>query len=119
MYLDMKGGSRMYDRELVKGSTSLLLLHLVSKRPMYGYEMAKEMEKKSNRELTIKEGTLYPALHKLEQKGFIESFWQQQTGMPARKYYRVTAEGEALLREKKREWRSFVSVIDRVLGEST
>ena len=68
----------MFDRELVKGSTSLLLLQLLGERDMYGYELVKELEKRSGNEFSIKEGTLYPALHKLEKQEYIEYYWQEQ-----------------------------------------
>ena len=68
----------MFDRELVKGSTSLLLLQLLGERDMYGYELVKELEKRSANEFSIKEGTLYPALHKLEKQEYVEYYWQEQ-----------------------------------------
>lgn len=63
----------MFNRELVKGSTVILLLTLLNERPMYGYELVKEMEQRSGNELQMKEGTLYPSLHKLERQGYISS----------------------------------------------
>ena len=72
----------MFDRELVKGSTSLLLLQLLGERDMYGYELVKELEKRSGNEFSIKEGTLYPALHKLEKQEYVEYYWQEQEEGP-------------------------------------
>ncbi len=106
----------MFNRELVKGSTSLLLLQLLEERDMYGYELVKELEKRSGNELSVKEGTLYPALHKLEKQEYIEFYWQQQEKGPARKYYRITEAGKEMLLEKTREWNDFVSVINKVMG---
>jgi PadR family transcriptional regulator, regulatory protein PadR len=106
----------MFDRELVKGSTSLLLLQLLGERDMYGYELVKELEKRSENEFSIKEGTLYPALHKLEKQEYIENYWVEQTKGPARKYYRITEAGRVMLRDKTREWNDFVSVINKVMG---
>lgn len=62
----------MFDRELVKGSTSLILLQLLAEKDMYGYEIVKEMEKRSDFVLQVKEGTLYPALHRLEKQQYID-----------------------------------------------
>src|SRR6476646_8462517 len=101
----------MFNRELVKGSTSLLLLQLLEERDMYGYELVKELEKRSSNEFSFKEGTLYPALHKLEKQEYIECYWQEQQKGPARKYYRITEAGKDLLDEKTREWNDFVSAI--------
>lgn len=106
----------MFNRELVKGSTSLLLLQLLGERDMYGYELVKELEKRSGNELSVKEGTLYPALHKLEKQEYIEFYWQEQEKGPARKYYRITEAGKDMLLEKTREWNDFVSAINKVMG---
>lgn len=84
----------MFSRELVKGSTSLLVLQLLHERDMYGYELVKEIEKRSEHHLQIKEGSLYPGLHKLEKQEYIEAYWQEQEKGPARKYYRITKAGE-------------------------
>jgi PadR family transcriptional regulator, regulatory protein PadR len=105
----------MFDRELIKGSTSLILLQLLNQRDMYGYELAKEMELKSGNALQVREGTLYPALHKLEQKGLIEAYWEEQTKGPARKYYKITREGQVVLQSKTKEWGAFVHMMNQVL----
>jgi PadR family transcriptional regulator, regulatory protein PadR len=107
----------MFNRELVKGSTSLILLQLLNERDMYGYELVKELEKRSDQGLSVKEGTLYPALHKLEKQEYIECYWLEQTKGPARKYYRITEPGKEMLNEKTREWRDFVKVMNKVMGD--
>ncbi|ERI05452.1 transcriptional regulator, PadR family [Aneurinibacillus aneurinilyticus ATCC 12856] len=107
----------MFDRELVKGSTSLLLLRLLSEKDMYGYELVKEMEKRSEDSLTFKEGTLYPALHKLQSKALIDSYIQRQEKGPDRKYYRITEEGQKVLHTKTKEWSRFVHVMSKIIGE--
>lgn len=106
----------MFNRELVKGSTSLLLLQLLEERDMYGYELVKELENRSGNEFSVKEGTLYPALHKLEKQEYIECYWQEQEKGPARKYYRITEAGKEMLLEKTREWNDFVSVMNKMMG---
>jgi len=106
----------MFNRELVKGSTSLLLLQLLDERDMYGYELVKELEKRSSNGISFEEGTLYPALHKLEKQGYIECYWQEQEKGPARKYYHITDEGREMLLEKTDEWHDFVSVMNKVIG---
>ena len=90
----------MFNRELVKGSTSLLLLQLLDERDMYGYELVKELEKRSGNEFSVKEGTLYPALHKLEKQEYIECYWQEQEKGPARKYYHITEPGKKCFLKK-------------------
>ncbi|WP_019156490.1 PadR family transcriptional regulator [Robertmurraya massiliosenegalensis] len=106
----------MFNRELVKGSTSLLLLQLLADKDMYGYELVKELEKRSGNEFSFKEGTLYPALHKLEKQEYIACYWQEQEKGPARKYYRITDAGKEMLLERTQEWDDFVSVMNRVMG---
>jgi PadR family transcriptional regulator, regulatory protein PadR len=106
----------MFNRELVKGSTSLLLLQLLEERDMYGYELVKELESRSENEFSVKEGTLYPALHKLEKQEYIECYWREQEKGPARKYYHITDAGKEMLVEKTREWNDFVSVMNKLVG---
>lgn len=106
----------MFNRELVKGSTSLILLQLLVEKDMYGYEIVKEMEKRSEYELQVREGTLYPALHKLEKQQYIEAYWIEPDKGPARKYYKITESGREILEQKTTEWQSFVRVIDKVIG---
>jgi PadR family transcriptional regulator, regulatory protein PadR len=105
----------MFNRELVKGSTSLILLQLLNEKDMYGYELVKELDKRSDHHLQVKEGTLYPALHKLENQEYIECYWEEQEKGPARKYYQITAEGKKLLQEKTNEWNRFVQVMGKVI----
>ncbi|WP_186579091.1 PadR family transcriptional regulator [Aquibacillus kalidii] len=108
----------MFNRELVKGSTSLLILQLLEERNMYGYELVKEMDKRSDYNLQVKEGTLYPALHKLEKQAYIDCYWQNQQKGPARKYYRITSEGQEILKEKTSEWHRYVQVINKLIGRN-
>lgn len=108
----------MFNRELVKGSTSLILLQLLNERDMYGYELVKELEQRSDNGFSVKEGTLYPALHKLEKQEYIECYWREQEKGPARKYYRITNPGKALLAEKTKEWQDFVKVMNKVIGRT-
>lgn len=104
------------NKELMKGSTTILILNLLERKPMYGYEMAKEMERLSNGLFLFKEGTLYPILHALESEGSIEAYWEMKDGRK-RKYYKLLDRGRQKLQEKKQEWRLFRSTVDHVLGE--
>lgn len=108
----------MFNRELVKGSTSLLVLQLLNERDMYGYELVKEMDQRSEHHLQMKEGTLYPALHKLERQEYIEHYWKNQEKGPARKYYRITEQGLEILQERTSEWHRYVQVINNLIGRS-
>ncbi len=108
-------GFVMLNRELIKGSTVILVLTLLNERPMYGYELVKEMGSRSDHELQMKEGTLYPSLHKLERQGYISSYWEKQEKGPDRKYYRITEDGREILAERTKEWSMFSAMMDRML----
>jgi len=102
-------------KELLKGSTSMLVLSLLENQNMYGYQMIKSLREKSQNVFEFKEGTLYPILHGLEEKRYISSYWDE-TGVKKRKYYSITNEGKKHLKEKKEEWKTFSLGINEVLG---
>jgi PadR family transcriptional regulator PadR len=101
--------------ELFKGSAVTVLLTVLSRREMYGYELMKEIERRSSGSLEITEGTLYPVLHQLEKNGAIEARWEETQSARKRKFYRITAEGKRLLAQRKREWRDFRAMIDQFI----
>lgn len=103
------------NKELLKGSTSMLILSLLEEQNMYGYQMIRELSQKSQNVFELKEGTLYPILHALEEKNYISSYWDD-TGAKKRKYYSLTKEGKKHLKEKKEEWKTFSGGINQVLG---
>lgn len=90
------------NKELLKGSTSMLVLRLLETENMYGYEMIKDLKERSESVFELKEGTLYPILHSLEEKGWITSYWDKSTAKK-RKYYSITKEGRKHLKEQKEE----------------
>lgn len=106
------------NKELLKGSTETLILSLLSRKPMYGYGLIKELEVMSSGIFKLKEGTLYPILHSLEKKKLVESYWEEKEGQRKRKYYRITDKGKKELADKKKEWQIFSNTIDKVLGVS-
>ncbi|MCU0491153.1 MAG: PadR family transcriptional regulator [Chloroflexaceae bacterium] len=103
------------DRELMKGSLDVLLLALLENGPMYGYQIVKEVRSRSEGLLDLKEGTLYPALHRLEKAGWIEGFWQARADGADRRYYRLTARGVAAAQQKRAEWRQLVAAMEGIL----
>jgi transcriptional regulator len=105
------------NKELLKGSTVILILKLLNEKDMYGYEMIKAIEKKSEGIFSFKEGTLYPILHNLEQKGLVTAYWNEGEGKRKRKYYQLTKEGKNSLKEKEEEWTLFRSTVDKILWE--
>jgi len=104
------------DRELLKGSTPLLLLSLLTDGPMYGYQIIETVKTRTGGDYTLKEGALYPALHKLEAAEFITSYWQTQANGRDRRYYAIQPAGTAFLTAKKQEWGAFVAMVDGFVG---
>ncbi len=102
-------------KELLKGSTKMLILEMVKDENMYGYQMIKKLKEKSNNVFEFKEGTLYPILHSLEEEGLISSYWDDTTGKK-RKYYAITIKGKKSLKEKNGEWKIFSESVNRVIG---
>ena len=103
------------NKELLKGSTVILILSLLHREPMYGYQMIKEIEKESNSVFQFKEGTLYPILHALESNDMVEAYWWGKEGSRQRKYYRITPKGTSELDKKQQEWVTFRTTVDKIL----
>lgn len=103
------------DKEMMKGSIDLLLLSLLSQKELYGYEMTKILRRMSEGQYEIGEGTLYPALKRLERQEFIEGYWQESES-GRRKYYRLTDSGKTEL-ERKRSNFSFLENLVRKSAE--
>ncbi len=102
-------------KELLKGSTTMLILEMLKNENMYGYQMIKRLSEKSENVFELKEGTLYPILHSLEEENFITSYWDESTAKK-RKYYAITEKGKKQLKERKEEWKIFSNGINKVLG---
>lgn len=102
-------------KELAKGSTALLVLSVISKRDMYGYQIIKTIEKESDEVFSMNEGTLYPILHSLEAEKCLESYWCEAEGRK-RKYYKITTKGIKKLEGKEQEWKTFSTAVTKVLG---
>lgn len=103
------------DKSLITGSTTMLLLKLLEKEDLYGYEMIEALEAKSNHTFTLKAGTLYPLLHGLVDKEVLECY-EKESGGRNRKYYHLTKSGKKLLAEKESEWNAYASAVKQVLG---
>lgn len=102
------------DRELLKGSTATLVLSVLSRAPMHGYQMVKELEQLSAGVLTFKEGTLYPILHGLERDGLIVAAWEAEGGRE-RKVYHLSEQGRGELRRRAQQWEQFRAAVDVVV----
>ncbi len=102
-------------RELMKGSSDPLLLCLIGQQPMYGYQIIKELERRSQGYFKFKEGTLYPALHRLEKTGIILGKWQMLPSGRQRRYYYITDKGHRLLVVKRSQWQDFLTAMNLII----
>ena len=96
--------------------TELVVLHLLSREDMYGYQMIAELERKFDKTFSMKEGTLYPILRGLENAGAVESYTDQTEGGRKRKYYHLTERGKKQLAEETQQWRAYEHAINAVLS---
>ena len=103
------------DSRLLWGAVEMLMLEVISNGPTYGYEIAQTVEGRSKGYFELKEGSLYPALHRLEQQKLVKSSWREVEGR-RRKYYELTSSGQKALAAKKSEWKAFADGIQGVLG---
>lgn len=101
-------------KELLKGTTSTLILSVLEKEDMYGYLIVKSIENKSEDVFSLNEGTLYPILHALEEEGFLEAYQEKYEGR-VRKYYHITKKGLKKLKEAREEWEVFSGAVTRVI----
>jgi PadR family transcriptional regulator PadR len=102
---------------LLKGNLSMLLLKLFNEKPMYGFEVAQELEERTDSYLNIKEGSLYPTLRTLEQRGLVKSWWKDGASGHRRRYYKLTAAGKKDLADRVGEWKEFAKAIGKVVGK--
>lgn len=104
------------DKEILKGYIETIILSILSKRPLYGFELAKIVREKSRQEFELKEGTMYLALKRMEQNGLLEYFWGEESSEGGRrKYYRILPLGMERLAQKKQEWEFIKRMIDLFL----
>src|SRR5699024_10004075 len=92
------------DKEMMKGSIDLLILTLIEKEDMYGYDISRKIKTLSDDTYEMSEGTLYAALKRMERKSWIESYWLE-TESGRRKYYKMTIDGTKELSKKQDNWR--------------
>ncbi len=103
------------DKQLLKGCTKTIVLQLLSKKRMHGYELSVQLKTLSQGKIEVTEGTIYPLLHSLEADGAITSNIIEQ-GKRTRKVYEITAEGKKLLKTKIQEWQEFQSMMEQLLA---
>jgi PadR family transcriptional regulator PadR len=108
--------TRMFDRELKKGSAELILLSILESRALHGYEISKLIEMRSAGQLKFHVASLYPLLYRLEERGWLKGTWVEEAGLRRRRFYRLTAEGKRALAQQRDSWKSFVQSMDLITG---
>src|SRR5437660_10440300 len=102
--------------ELVQGTLDMLILKTLAREPMHGYGIAQSISQVSDEVLRVEEGSLYPALHRLELDALIDSEWGQSANNRRAKYYRLTALGRKRLFKKASHWGRLSQAIARVMA---
>ena len=102
-------------RQIRKGSTLVLILSLLAEQPMYGYQIAQELERRSEGYFEMKEGLLYPALHQMERDDLLNSEWRTVAGARRRKYYFITEKGRKVLSSSADEWTTFTEKLMQLI----
>lgn len=103
------------DTKLLGGTLEMMMLEVLARGDSYGYEIVQTVLSRSGGQLELKEGSLYPALHRLERQNLLGSYWGEYDGR-RRKYYKLTAAGRKALSTRRREWQAFASGVNGVLG---
>ncbi len=106
----------MAKNDLMHGNTSLLVLSLIDVQDMYGYQIIKELKRRSENVFELKEGSLYPVLHDLESKKLITSYIEETDSSRKRRYYKITDKGRKELNDKKQEFFTFTTAAQKVLN---
>ena len=101
--------------DLVQGTLDLLILNTISLEPKHGWAIAKRIEQISNEVLQVQQGSLYPALHRLEQQGWIRAKWSETENGRQAKFYSLTAGGRAQLEREKESWSRLSTAINLVV----
>jgi PadR family transcriptional regulator PadR len=115
----MAGGSRKRV-ELLQGTLDLIVLRtLANMGPLHAYSIAARLEQVADHPFSLNQGTLYPALVRLEQKGWIKSEWQKTKKNREAKYYAITKPGRRALQEETGRWRRLVGLVDKLLIEES
>ena len=102
----------------MKGHLDLLLLQVIADQPAHGYQLVCALRERSGGTFDLPEGTVYPALHRLERRGLIAGDWDD-AGPRRRRVYRLTAQGRSGLRAQRAEWTRFARGVSGVLGPAT
>lgn len=103
-------------QDVLRGTLDLLILKTLALEPMHGWGISQRILQSSGDAFQVGQGSLYPALQRLEQKGWIDSEWRASERNRRARYYRLTASGRRALGEETESWRRYVRTVEQVLG---
>lgn len=103
--------------DILQGTLDLLILRTLAGEPRHGYQIARAIKESSHDVLQVEEGALYPALHRIEGRGWIEASWGVSENNRKAKFYGLTPEGRAALEAQSKSWEEYVTAMGRVLEE--
>ena len=106
----------MRNAELRKGSMPMLILSLLESRPRHGYELGALIENRSGGKLKYALPSLYPALLRLENRGWIKGRWVEKSGERRRRFYKLTTAGRKMLSQQCEDWAQYTAAVNQVLG---
>ena len=101
--------------EALKGHLDLLLLAILENGPAHGYIIIETLRNRSGGTFDLPEGTIYPALHRLEEDGLLSSYWSENASR-RRRIYQLTQKGQQVLARRRQEWRQFAKAVDSTAG---
>jgi PadR family transcriptional regulator PadR len=110
-----KPGNQPIHGEMLQGTLDLLILRTLTAGPAHGHTVAHVIEHQSDEVLQVEHGSLYPALHRLEDRGWIASFWGTSENNRRARYYRITPAGRTQLQQQTTRWEAIVRAINQVL----
>jgi PadR family transcriptional regulator, regulatory protein PadR len=112
------GGSNTEKIELLRGTLDMLILRTLRLGPAHGHQIAKHIQRSTDDVLQVEHGSLYPALHRLERRGWLTARWESRDGKRELKYYRLSAAGRKQLAVEESKWKRLVAAIARITTES-
>ena len=114
----MPGSAKSKKNEMLQGTLDMLILRTLITGPAHGHTIAHVIERTSDEVLQVEQGSLYPALHRLEDRGWVSSYWGASENNRKAKFYKLTPAGRKQLLVETSRWRQLVGAIGRILGEA-
>jgi transcriptional regulator len=114
----MEAAMKTATQEVLRGTLDMLVLRTLAVEPMHGWGISERIQMISDDVLHVNQGALYPALHRLEKRGLIQSFWGRSENNRRAKFYRLTPAGSERLAEERKGWARFIVAVNAVLEKA-